>query len=173
MKQLFKDIPGYEGLYQVSSDGIVRSLDRETKSSNNIAYKFKSRELSGYKDKRGYISVRLSKQGHVRTFKVHVLQALAFLNHKPQGNKLVVDHINNVPWDNRIDNLQIITHRENLSKDKRNCTSKFTGVSWHKRSKKWLVHIFKDGKVHHVGLFRDERKAAQAYQDELQKINQL
>ena len=43
---------------------------------------------------------------------------MAFLNHKPNGNKLVVDHINNVKTDNRLSNLQIITQRKNTSKDR-------------------------------------------------------
>ena len=48
-------------------------------------------------------------------------------------HKLVVDHINNDPLDNRLENLQLISHRYNLSKDKKGGSSKFTGVSWDKR----------------------------------------
>jgi ribosomal protein L15E len=72
---------------------------------------------------------------------------MAFLNHTPCGYKIVVDHIdNNIKTDNRLENLQLITQRENVSKDIKNTSSKYIGVCWHKKAKKWRSSIQINGK---------------------------
>ena len=96
--------------------------------------------------------------------------SIAFLNHKPCGYKLVVDHIDNNPSNNNVNNLQIITHRENCSKDKRNGTSKYVGVSWSKGMKKWTVNIAFKGKIKHLGYFEDELEASEKYNNFLKTI---
>jgi hypothetical protein len=86
-----------------------------------------------------------------------MLVAMAFLNHKPDGtHKIVVDHINNNKLDNRVVNLQLISQRENLSKDRKDGTSKYVGVCWKKSRNKWQVDIKIDGKRKYLGLFTDE-----------------
>ena len=107
----WKDIKGYEGIYQVSDLGRVKSL-----RYGNI--------LNPYINSTGYKVVNLSENTKRVTKKVHSLVAECFLNHTPNGYKLVVDHINNVKTDNSLNNLQIITHRENCSKDKKGYSSK-------------------------------------------------
>ena len=81
-----------------------------------------------------------------------------------------MDHINRVRTDNRLDNLQIITTRENTSKDRKGCTSKYTGVSWDKYNKKWVSRIAMKGIPNHLGYFKDELKAAEAYQNKLKEL---
>ena len=90
MKEIFKDIPNYEGLYQVSNLGNVKSLNyRRTK---------KERVLKTVVNGVGYLNVYLSKNGKIKTFTVHKLVCMAFLNHTPNGSKgLVADHRNNNP----------------------------------------------------------------------------
>jgi hypothetical protein len=66
--------------------------------------------------------------------------------------------------------LQVITNRQNTSKDKRGGTSKYTGVYMDK--KKWRAAIRINGKIKYLGLFTDEKEAAKAYQNELKKINE-
>tara|TARA_R110001606_G_scaffold354624_2_gene505338 strand:+ start:150 stop:635 length:486 start_codon:yes stop_codon:yes gene_type:complete len=159
MIEEFKDIEGYEGLYQVSNLGNVKSL------------KFKKeRILKGTVIDTGYLNVSLRKDGIRVVKKIHQLVAIAFLGHEPNGYKTVVDHINNNPLNNTLDNLQLITHRENLSKDKKGCSSDYTGVGWHKGAKKWHAQIYIKGKVKHLGLFTDELEAAESYIIELQKL---
>jgi len=97
--------------------------------------------------------------------------AITFLNHIPNGHSIIVDHINNISTDNRLENLQLITNRENLSKDKKNGTSKYTGVSWFKRGKKWHSSININNKKVHLGYFIDDLEASNQYQLALKNID--
>jgi len=171
MKETWKDIPGYEGLYQVSDLGRVRSLDRVMNNGVHGYATYKGRVLKVHENAKGYLKADLSKDGRRKTIKVHQLVAMAFLGHKRCGMKLIVDHIDNNRKNNRVDNLQLITNRENLSKDKSGSTSKYTGVSWSKRRKKWTVQIKNNGKSKYLGSFDSEYDAHLAYQNELAKIS--
>jgi len=161
-KEIWKDIPEYEGLYQASNLGKVRSVDRGVNR--------KGRELKFSKDSSGYFNCNLHKKGKQKTYRVHKIIAITFLGHKPCGYIKVIDHIDNNKENNRADNLQIITHRENASKDKKNGTSKYTGVHWSAVAAKWYSQIRIKGKVKYLGLFRSEEEAHFAYQKELNKI---
>ena len=96
--------------------------------------------------------------------------SVSFLNHKPCGHKIVVDHINNNKENDKLYNLQLISNRENTVKDIKGGTSKYTGVCWNKRQCKWQSAIQINGKGKHLGYFKSEKKASQAYQNELKKI---
>tara|TARA_R110000744_G_scaffold7342_1_gene25273 strand:+ start:11992 stop:12486 length:495 start_codon:yes stop_codon:yes gene_type:complete len=112
------------------------------------------------------------KYGERRRIYPHQLVANAFLNHINCGHKIVVDHIDNNPKNNRLDNLQLISSRENHSKDKfrKGKTSKYTGVWWCKKQGKWRSAIRIDGKRKYLGSFVEEEDAAQAYQDKLREL---
>jgi hypothetical protein len=56
-------------------------------------------------------------------------------------------------------NLQLITNKKNTSKDRKNKTSKYTGVSWHKQSNKWLAQFKENGTTKYLGTFESEEKA--------------
>tara|TARA_R110000751_G_scaffold4767_1_gene23101 strand:- start:90 stop:569 length:480 start_codon:yes stop_codon:yes gene_type:complete len=157
--EIFKDIEGYKGLYQVSNLGRVKSFHG------------KGKLLKGNKGSGGYLAVGLSKNKKITLFRIHVLVAVAFLGHKPCGYKVVIDHINNIQSDNRFENLRLTTNRYNTSKDKKNKTSKYTGVSWSKSTSKWVTHIKINGKSKHLGLFTDELEASNAYQKALLTLN--
>lgn len=173
MKEIFKDVPGYEGYYQASNQGRVKSLNRNVKHPYGNVRFIKRRILKPCIVK-GYYCVRLSKKGKCKTYPVHILIALTFLDFKQTGHGgLIMDHINNIKTDNRLENLQIITNRENTSKDRKNGTSKYVGVSWCKTSKKWRSYIYLDGKNKFLGYFKDQYKAHLKYQEELKLINKL
>ena len=159
--EVWKDIPEYEGFYQVSNLGNVRSLNYNKTGKANI--------LKTPVNPRGYACVNLSLYKKQKVSKVHSLVARAFLNHKPCGMKIVVDHIDNNSLNNNLYNLQLITVRENCSKDKKGI-SKHTGVTLHKATGKWQSQIQINGKYKYLGLFTDEKEAAQVYQNELNKI---
>ena len=161
--ETWKDIKGYEGLYQVSDLGRIKRFVKDKKG----------RVLKPSAGKGGYINVNLSKNGVSITKTIHTLVAITFLNHIPNGYKgLVVDHVNNIKSDNRLSNLQLITQRQNTSKDKKGFTSKYTGVSWHKKSEKWISRIVINGKVKYIGCFHNELDAHKAYQKALSSLTE-
>lgn len=170
-EEIWKDIPNYEGLYQVSNLGRVKSLSRKV-FNNRGFYILKHDKILKPGTSRDYLNVILYKDKIIKTFKIHKLVAICFLNHVSdiKGN-IVVDHINNNPKDNRLENLQIITNRENLSKDKKNKTSKYTGVCWHKSTNKWRAKISINGKSFWLGVFDTQEQAHEAYKNKLKEKN--
>ena len=161
MIEEFRDVKGFEGLYQVSDLGNVKSLTRKGCLKNRI--------LKPTESGIGYLQVNLSKLGKLKPFTVHALVAGAFLGHKTRGCKLVIDHINNDKLDNRTENLQLVTQRNNLNKDRKG-VSKYIGVSFRARNKKWTSSILVDGKRKYLGDFYLELEAAYAYQDALKAL---
>ena len=166
-REVFVDVKGYEGMYQISNLGRLKSLSRE-RFNGHSTYFTKEKMLSQSKNNKGYKTVTLCKENKLKTFTLHRLVAVAFLNHTPNGNTLVIDHQDNNKSNNTLANLQIITNRENCSKDKKNGSSIYTGVSFHIRVKKWCASIFMNGKLKHLGYFTDELDAAREYQRALQ-----
>jgi hypothetical protein len=168
MEEIWKDIPDYEGLYQVSNYGNVKSLSREIGSAKRI-YISKEKKLKGRKKTNGYLNVVLYKNTFKMEKSIHQLVAIVFLKHIPSGNILVVDHKDNNKLNNRLDNLQIVSTRENNSKDKKNGSSKYVGVYLHK--KKYISQIHIDGKTIYLGYFVSELEAGIAYKKALIMFN--
>lgn len=110
-KAIWKPIKGYEGSYEVSNLGQVRSVDRYTKGKNNIVNFFKGKILKLYKEKRGYIMVGLWKNRKLKNCQVHRLVAQVFIDNI--DNKSCVDHINTCKTNNRVWNLRWVNHKEN------------------------------------------------------------
>tara|TARA_R110002073_G_C9087289_1_gene547416 strand:- start:6 stop:515 length:510 start_codon:yes stop_codon:yes gene_type:complete len=167
--EIFKDVPNYEGLYQVSDLGNVKSLARKVKCSTGLR-NIQERILKPRINKGGYLELHLSKEGKTKNRTVHQLVAEAFLNHTPCGLKLIVNHINFIRHDNRAENLEIDTARNNTDKKHLKSSSEYVGVSWQKSSSKWRSYITINGKSKHLGYFTDELEAAYAYQTELNKL---
>lgn len=111
MREIWKDIPNYEGLYQVSSTGRVKSIDRNTINKHGKQQKFNGTLRTQFLSDNGYYRVRLSKLNKGKYHPVHRLVALAFcpnffdkpyINHK-DGNKI----------NNQFSNLEWVTQSEN------------------------------------------------------------
>jgi hypothetical protein len=94
---------------------------------------------------------------------------MAFKGHIPNGHKVCVDHINNIKIDNREVNIQLLSNRENCSKDKKG-TSKYTGVSWDNSRKKWKSQIYINDKHKFLGRFKTELEAHDAYQKAIKEL---
>lgn len=107
MIEIYKNIEGYEGLYQVSNLGNVKSLERINKNNRKV----KEKILKPLKLNTKYLSIVLCKNGKNNRFLVHRLVAQAFIPN-PE-NKPCIDHINTDRTDNRVENLRWVTYKEN------------------------------------------------------------
>lgn len=150
-----KDYPDYE----ISTFGRVKSFKRK-----------QSIIMIGKINKKGYHEVTLMN-GHQKSKQVHQLVAIAFLNHTPQPYILAVDHINFDRLDNKLENLRVISQRENTNqKHFKNKTSRYIGVHWNKEHKKWTASIWINRKTKFLGRYRTEKVASAVYQYELEQI---
>ena len=120
--EIWRDVKGYEGLYQVSNLGKVKNL-----STNKLAQ-------PSLNDK-GYLKVSMSKNNKWKTEKVHRLVAETFLrNNDPKAE---INHKNGNKLDNRVDNLEWVSHRDNMKHAWQTGLIKPTG-----RPKKQLVCLY-------------------------------
>ena len=172
MEEIWKDVPDYEGLYQVSNLGRVRSLPKVWISAYGGVRKHNGKIMKLQMNKFGYFSIRFFKNGIGKTMRVHQLVAMAFLGHKPCGYKLVIDHINDNPSDNRVENLQIVTVRFNTHKTQGKYSSKYKGVWFNKRSNKFESRIKINYHYKYLGAFENEYDAHLAYENALQNLEQ-
>lgn len=151
MEEIWKDIPQYEGIYQVSNYGNVRSLNY--KKTNTI--KLFKPSTNNY----GYYQIVLTKNKKPKTFKVHQLVAITFLNHVPNGHNIVVNHIDNNSLNNHVDNLELVSQRYNSSCHKINC-----GIYWNKNNNKWCSTIKINQKDIYLGSFLNKEEGLQMYE---------
>jgi hypothetical protein len=168
-KEIWKYIPGYEDYYKVSTYGRVKSMSRLIIRSNGWPIPIKSKILKPIFNKHGYTVTTLCKDGVCSKYLTHTLVAMAFL--KKDKEKYVIDHIDNNKSNNKLTNLQYISHRENCSKDVKNKTSKYRGVHWAKQRNKWRASIKHNGKCIYLGYFLDEYDAYLAYNKYLEDNN--
>ena len=157
--EFWKTIEGFEN-YQVSNLGNVKSLNYNGTKKEKI--------LKPNLDKFGYLRVNLYSNKKMKYFKIHQLVAIEFLNHIPNKITLVVNHKNFIKTDNRLENLEIITSRENSNKKHIKSNSKYVGVTKH--CNKWRSQITINGKLKHLGLFNTEIEASLAYQNKLHSL---
>jgi hypothetical protein len=111
MEEVWKDVPGYEGFYQASSFGRVRSLPRMRQGKHGPA-RISGRLMTPWKDK-GYWLVRARRDGHSTMVGIHRMVLGAFKGAAPNGSASHCNHINGVKDDNRIENLEWVTPAQN------------------------------------------------------------
>lgn len=166
----FRDIPKYEGVYQVSNLGRVKSLKRYVKHYSGGLMIKNEIILRQYVNDRGYCSVALHKYKKQKTISTHQLVAIVFYGHVPCGYELVIDHKNHVKHINILDNLRLITQRQNANKKHIKSSSSYVGVIFNKQSKKFVASIRVKQKLIHLGYFSNEIEASEYYQNALKSI---
>ena len=130
MKEEWRDVIGYEGYYEVSNMGRVRSRSREVVNAKGKPcppFFMEGRVLAQAVNQDGYLKVGLSVRGKLSTHSVHTLVAKAFLGIRPEG--LQVNHKDEDRTNNCVSNLEWVTCKENCNYGSRN-----KKVSdWHKK----------------------------------------
>lgn len=112
--EIWKDVVGYEGFYQVSNKGNIYSVERK----DSIGRKIGGRILKPTYDKYGYLQVNLCKNGKLKTIFRHRLVAEAFIPN--QNNYLEINHKDEVKTNNNVDNLEWCTSKYNANHGTRN-----------------------------------------------------
>lgn len=167
--EIWKDIPNYEGHYQVSNFGRVRGI--KDPHGNYREY-----IRTPYKHKNGYLFLGLWKENNATAFSVHRLVALAFL---PNPNDLPeVNHKDGIKTNNYIDNLEWVSTSENrkhawdaglrcrqaqsntMKGRKYSNKSKYHNVSYDSNRDKWIASIKVDRKTTGQKRFSNEKDAA-------------
>jgi len=110
-KVYWKSVKGYKGYYEVSNNGLVRSVDRVIIRKDGEKRKYKGRVLKFSISFGGYKQVVLMKNGISKTLKIHRLVAISFIQNR--NNYLCVNHINGNVLDNNTKNLEWCTHQYN------------------------------------------------------------
>lgn len=177
IEEIWKDIEGYEGYYQVSNLGRVKSLERSYIGPHNSIHFVKERILKPEIQWNGRLQVRLSKGCQLRAFKVHRLVAIAFIPNP--DNKPYINHLDCDPTNNIVDNLEWCTPKENSQyasklgrqKGKENAmkycakaviaTNLQTGEEIYFESQKEAMHKLNTTKVNQV--CRGKQKSSKGY----------
>jgi len=168
--ELYKNVVGFEGFYEISNAGNIRATEK-IKNNQYGEFILPTKILSPKNNGRGYLAICLIKNKIKTTHKIHRIVAMAFMSNF--NKDLQVNHINGIKTDNRIENLELCSNRENgthkfLSKSK---TSKYVGISFCKGRNKWQSCIQVNGKSIFLGRFKTELEAADAYRIYLSKNN--
>lgn len=113
MQEIWKDVPGYEGLYKVSNYGRVKSMYFNAKKTLGYNIKLNPKIIKQGIDRHGYLFIRLYCGNRIKRFSIHRLVAILFV---PNPNNLSeVNHIDENPKNNHADNLEWCTHKYNMN----------------------------------------------------------
>lgn len=158
MQEIWKDISGYEGIYQVSNFGNIKSLERyfPTKNPKKPIAHINEKILKLRTDKKGYLNVGLTKNGKFRTIQVHRIVAEAFIpnpenmpqvNHKDENKSN--NNVNNLEWCSRKYNCNYGTR--NLKIGKSSCKNRVIQCDLEGNP----IKIFKNGKEAGLAFGKD------------------
>lgn len=108
----WKPVVGYEGYYEVSNTGLVRSVNRIVEKSNGVQQTRYGKIKKQWENPDGYLTVKLSKDGEDRRYPVHVIVATAFIS--ADGDGLEINHKDYDRKNNNVNNLEWISHKDNI-----------------------------------------------------------
>jgi len=157
----FRVIKGYEGLYEISNFGAVKSF-KYNKIDGCI--------LKSSINSSGYYCVNLYKDNIRKTLKLHRLMGQAFIENPNEFE--YIDHINQNKLDNRLENLRWINNSGNIRNvtKRNNNKSGYRGVSWVKNRKRWRARINIDGKSIYLGYYENPEDASKVYEEKYNEV---
>lgn len=142
-EEIWKSISGYEGLYEVSSKGRVKRLKRDIIYKDGRNYHKKERILKGSLDSYGYLQVGLrNAKGRYKILLIHRIVAVTFIPNP--DNKPQVNHKDEIKTNNCVENLEWVTHKENMNYGTRN---ERAGKAIAKAQSKTVAQYSKDGEL--------------------------
>ena len=172
--EVWKDLPEFEGYYQISSFGRGKSLERKVVKWDGFRT-VKERILKPTDRGREYLCFNLAKLGISKRYDIHVLVCIAFHGFIPCGHDLVPNHKDENKQNNYASNFEIVSSRKNISEAFMNkkTSSIYTGVTWVSKSSKWVSCITVGCTPYHLGYYKDEIEASEIYKLALNKIEDL
>ena len=159
MTEEWRDVVGFESRYLISNLGNLKSKAYFKKGNSNSLYLTYEKNIKLNINKHGYYSHKFCENKKQKTYKIHQVVAMAFLNHKPCGHEYYVDHIDRNKLNNSLGNLRIITPKDSICNRDVFKTSKYVGVSYDKERCKWVARIKTDNKYKFLGRFETEESA--------------
>ena len=165
--EIWKDVVGYEGYYQVSGYGIFRRIRYNCLGEIIfMAYPNGAIGANGYR----HFSLGHDDKKKRTTKQMHRIMVDAFIG--SYDKKLDIDHIDGNKLNNNIENLRICTRKQNSYNQKKTkvTTSKYRGVNRRPGYKKWITSIKKDYTRIYIGVFFTEEEAAKAYDEKAREL---
>lgn len=162
-KEIWRDIPGYEGLYKISSLGSVYAMEKFVNGKNGSIVKRQGKFIKPYIGVKGTLSVMLSNNNKRKHHYVHTLVALAFIGEKPKGYQ--VCHADGNPKNNRLKNLRYDTQSQNHI----DCYRQ-TGSSG--RAKLNIENVLEIRRLYATGNFY-QRELASVYKVDIRQISRV
>lgn len=158
MIEEFRDVIGYEDRYAISNFGRLKAKSY-LKRGNRNNYFTKEIIITPTINKHGYIFYKFCINRKCKTYKIHQLVAMMFLNHNTCGHEIYVDHIDRNKLNNNVLNLRLVTPKESVLNRNIVKSSNYPGVSFDTSRKKWVARQIIDKKYKFLGRFSSEIEA--------------
>ena len=160
LQEEWKAVVGYENLYEISNFGRVKSLNRLDSMGRVVEETIKAYHINTT----GYPAITLNKEGKKKTKMIHQLVVQSFLGHIPNNYNGVVNHLDEIKTNNRLDNLEVVSSRYNTQYSKPT-----KGV--YERKGKFEVYIRINGKKAYLGTYTSKEEALKVRNTKLQEID--
>lgn len=168
MKEIWKDIQGYEGSYQVSNNQRIKSLPRKIIRTNGSPFTVRELILKKRLNFYGYHEVTIWSLGKKKNHRVHRLMMTAFKGF----STLQVNHINGIKTDNSLPNLEYVTCLENINHAVTVLQGKKKyGVTFNSVNKCWTSEIYYNKQRKYIGSFKCKEEAYQSFHDKYSEIH--
>lgn len=169
MIEVWKDIKGYEGLYQVSNLGRVKSLSRKVNDFRGKDTRTMRERIMKQRIRNTYYIVQLKKDGTRKTCQVHRIVGVMFIPNP--DNKPVINHLDYNPKNNRVDNLAWCTQKENINysidrmKHRKSVTHTNTGERY--------IYYRKSNGMYRVVIDKKEYSSFKTLEEAIKKRNEI